>query len=849
MSLVDQKVQQWKANGTIKEAPVGCAYNNPLVVVAKKDEFGKISTSRVCLDPRLINSDLQDDRFPVPVIQDIFDQLNGAEIFTTLDLKESYHQFRIRECDQVKTAFTWQGKQYVFVGAPFGLKHLSSVFQRVMRKVFDGADYILNYIDDIVIYSKSVEDHEIHVQDAIRRLNSVHLRINTAKCHFFKQSIKLLGFTISKEGIHADREKLDKVPEWPRPTNTTEMQRFLGFANYFRRATPNYAKVAAPLEQIKYSKNYKADWTQKQESAFAAMKELLTSQPLLRFPDFRYTFNVATDASNVGLGAVLYQQIEMDDKRSKIHVIAYASRALSNPEKNYSATKKELLAIVFALEKFRTYIWGSHFTLYTDHQALVYLFSQKSMSPMMAGWIDKILDYNFEIVYRKGIENVVPDALSRIPECNESPSDLTVCALSVPQAEDTGSTNARAGILERIHLQGHIGVAAMRHELALQGHQWDGIARDCQETVTKCIDCARVNVGKQGFHPLRPISANLPFDHIAVDLLSLPNSNAKFTQVLVVVDVCTRFTVLRPLKHKTAKAVASELWNIFALFGVPKIIQSDNGKEFVNKLVTALYRVHGVEQRLVSSYHPSANGVVERMNRTIIQLLRKLVHGNPQDWHKYISFVQYSINNKVASLHNSKPFDLMFGRASNGFQDFRQVNGVAVTPREVRDRWRWMQEAIYPGIQQIAEASRSKMVKSFGRARRVSADEIPAGTKVMIKNVVKSSKLDSEFVGPCEIVRRNRNGTYVLANLAGRVLQRRVPFDQIKVVSSGIVSDGVFEVEEILKHRGRSPNREMLIKWKDYPEEEISWIPESFVVDKSLVQDYWRSRARGAERG
>lgn len=345
--LVDEAVATWKAEGTIVDAPIDTTWNSPITLAPKKDEHGNVTGHRPCLDPRHINKHLPDDVYPLPLIKDIFESMHGSTVFTTLDLKSAFHRFKIHPDDQHKTTFTHRGRQYMFQGAPFGLKPLSAKFQRVMHTIFHGLPYVNTFIDDVVVYSPDLHSHTTHVITAIQRLTDANLILNPKKCHWAQTAVYLLGFCISNHGYDLDHRKVCNVLEWSRPTSGHGVQKFLGIVNYFRAHLPNAAAMTAPLDALRNKEAITdKDWTPLHEKHFLLIKQQLQMNTILHYPDPNLPFYVATDASNYGIGAALYQIIN-DQER----FIGYMARSLSPSERNYNTTKRELLAIVFALKK------------------------------------------------------------------------------------------------------------------------------------------------------------------------------------------------------------------------------------------------------------------------------------------------------------------------------------------------------------------------------------------------------------------------------------------------------------------------------------------------------------------
>ena len=375
---MQEAVDQWLEEGVISRVAEPTRFNTPIFPIPKKDPTGAKTLCRPCMDFRALNALIECDKYPLPLISDIFEALRGSRYFTALDLRSAYHRFPVLQEHQHKTAFTWNDIQYQFLRAPFGLKTLPSQFQRVIHFVFQDCPFVRTFIDDAIVFSPDWESHVQHVKMAIQCLNRAKLILNVDKCHFFKTSLILLGFRIDAYGHSIDKERIRKVTDWPVPTKGKQVQAFLGFVNYFREHLPLVSKLTAPLDSMRNEKIIdKYMWTPECQDAFDRLKEVLFHGQTLAYPDFGTPFCVATDASNTGIGAVLYQEYPNSNER---RYISFQARSLTKSERNYSATKRELLAIVFALRKFHRYLWGSRFNLFTDHRALTYLHTQKDLS-------------------------------------------------------------------------------------------------------------------------------------------------------------------------------------------------------------------------------------------------------------------------------------------------------------------------------------------------------------------------------------------------------------------------------------------------------------------------------------
>lgn len=402
--------------GVIQESE--SAYAAPIVLVRKKS--GEL---RICNDYRRLNQKVARDAFPLPRIEESLEALGGAKVFSTLDLASAYNQIEVEPSDRHKTAFTTPFGLYEQVRMPFGLANAPASFQRLMTKIFrdDVMKTLLVYLDDLVIYSESFEQHIKDLDAVFTKLHEHGLKLKAEKCALFRKEVKYLGHILSADGVRTDPDKVVAVKDWQRPCSLQELRRFLGFCSYYRRFVPSFAKVAAPLHALvgvlasqKRGKKVSigSQWGEHHEDAFMTLKEKLTSAPLLGFPDFSLPFIVETDASQSGLGAVL-SQIQKGQKK----VIAYASRGLRENERrmeSYSSMRLEMVALVWAVgEKFKDYLEGNQFVVLTDNNPLTYFMTKGKLTATEQRWAAILSRFDFQIQYRSGRHNANADALSR----------------------------------------------------------------------------------------------------------------------------------------------------------------------------------------------------------------------------------------------------------------------------------------------------------------------------------------------------------------------------------------------------------------------------------------------------
>lgn len=372
----------------------------PVLFVKKKD-----GTMRLCIDYRELNKVTIKNRYPLPRIDDLFDQLQGAKVFSKIDLRSGYHQLRVKASDVEKTAFRTRYGHYKFLVMPFGVTNAPTAFMDLMNRVFKEYldEFVIVFIDDILIYSKNKEDHDNHLRLVLQRLREKELYGKFKKCEFWLEQVSFLGHVINGDGIKVDLQKIEAVESWPRPKTVTEIRSFLGLAGYYRKFVKDFSKIALPLTELT-RKKVPFEWTDSRERSFHELKERLTTAPVLTLPEGTEDFAIYSDASYQGLGCVLMQ---------RGRVIAYASRQLKIHEKNYPTHDLELAAVIFALKLWRHYLYGASCEIFTDHQSLKYLYTQKELNSRQRRWLEVMKDFDLSIQYHPGKANVVADALSR----------------------------------------------------------------------------------------------------------------------------------------------------------------------------------------------------------------------------------------------------------------------------------------------------------------------------------------------------------------------------------------------------------------------------------------------------
>jgi hypothetical protein len=371
-------------------------------LVRKKD-----GSFRLCIDYRGLNKITIKNKFPIPFIDELLDELHGAKYFSKLDLRSGYYHIRVRLEDVPKTTFQTHEGHYEFKVMSFGLTNAPTTFQATMNQLFRPylRKFVLVFFDDILIYSKTWKEHMKHLEQVLSLLEKNQFYAKLSKCSFGKEEVEYLGHVISREGVKVDPDKIKAITEWPKPKNISKLRGFLGLTGYYRRFIKNYAHLTTPLSNLLKKNSFK--WDNNAEECFETLKRVMSSTPVLATPDFTKPFVVECDASRIGIGAVLMQDG---------HPIAFESRKLNRREELKSTYNKEMLAIMHALAKWRQYLLGSKFSIRTDHNSLQYLLRQKTLSTEQQKWMEKLSTFDMEIIHKKGKDNVVVDALSRKDE-------------------------------------------------------------------------------------------------------------------------------------------------------------------------------------------------------------------------------------------------------------------------------------------------------------------------------------------------------------------------------------------------------------------------------------------------
>ena len=863
--------------------PSKSPFGAPIIFVPKKN--GKL---RMCVDYRALNKLTVKNRYPLPRIDELMDRLQGATVFSKLDLQSGYWQIRIAEDDVPKTAFRTRYGHYEWKVLPFGLSNAPATFQALMNRVL--APYLdrfcVVYLDDILIFSRSPEEHATHLRLVLQALEENELYAGLDKCTFGQKEVEFLGHIVGAGVLRPDPAKLAAVRDWPTPRNVRDVRSFLGLTSYYRRFVRGYAQMALPLNELTRH-DYPWRWREEEEAAFNALKAATTAAPVLQLPDPSLPYELYTDASNFALGAVLLQ-----NHGQGLQPVAFLSRKLNPAERNYPTGDREMLAIYYALTQWRCYLEGATFKVNSDHLNHTWFAQKRTLSRRQAKWSLWIESYygDVEIKYKAGKENL-SDPLSRRPDL------AAMEAVATPSADDLLSrvragydtdplyrqqgtaptpgvrhddgTNLwmfhdrvavpcdrdlRQAIIAECHdcpSAGHLGVTKTIQRVARR-FWWPHMGRSVHAYVTACGSCQLnkpVNQAPAGLLQPLPVPEG-KWEHVTMDLITdLPPTKQGFDSILTIVDRATKLVRFAPTRKEIG---AQELARVFRQvwyrhYGLPKVLITDRDRRFTSNFWRSFFTSVGTTLRMSTAFHPQTDGQSERANRTLEEYLRHYVGPRQDDWDEYLDLAEFASNEAVNPATGYSPFYVAFGQHPLSPLDLSLgdvlVPAAQASVQEMSDLLRHARIKL--------EEARVRMAADANTRRRnvtfKEDDLVRLSTANLFLPAALSRKLAPRYVGPFRVASVVNPVAYKLelpssmkihnvfhvSSLQPWRADAEFPGHQAGPARPPPVdeSENRFEVDRLLDKRtrrlGRGSRVEYLVRWKGYGPEDDTWEPVS----------------------
>ncbi|PNX96980.1 retrotransposon-related protein, partial [Trifolium pratense] len=824
---IEQQIQQMLSQGIIQ--PSSSAFSSPVLLVRKKD-----GSWRFCVDYRALNAVTVKDRFPIPTIDELLDELYGTKWYSKLDLRSGYHQIRMASADIQKTAFRTHLGHYEFLVMPFGLCNAPSTFQNVMNTVFQQylRQFVIVFFDDILVYSKTLEEHLYHLELVFNCLLENNFFLKESKCTFAQESISYLGHIVSAKGVGPDPEKIQAMSEWPTPTTIKQLRGFLGLTGFYRKFVKDYAIIASPLTDLLRKDAF--NWSASAQIAFDALKKAMSEAPVLVLPNFDEEFTMETDASGTGMGAVLCQ---------KGHPICYYSKKFC-PKMQKASTYNRVADALSRVHENPSQC----LTITIPHWDFIQQLRQSFLA-----------DASLQELMKQ-----VRDSPSTHPEF-QIIQDLLFYRgkLFIPT-----NSSIKTMLLEEFHsspIGGHSGIHKTLGRLK-ENVYWENMREDVTKFVKACDICQQTkhpNHLPYGLLQPLPVPAGV-WEDISLDfIIGLPSFQTH-TVILVVVDRFSKaahFGML-PTHHTASKVADLFARMICRLHGMPKSIVSDRDPIFVSKFWQKLFQLSGTKLRMSTAYHPQTDGQTEIVNKALQQYLRCFVHNTPKTWGNFLHWAEWHYNTSIHSSTGFTPFEVVYGKKPPSLPQYL----TGTTDIEALD-------TMLTDRENILQILKNKLLKAQETMKRFAdKSRIPhpfkEGDYVYVKlrphrqvSVAghRLRKLSKRYYGPFQIIKAMGPVAFELSLPQGSKIHPVFHVSQLKPCDStstpplnlpplAVDNQPIVQPLAILgwRHKEGTDQQQVLIQWEGMLPEDTTWedledmraiFPDLNLEDKVFVEE------------
>lgn len=829
---------------------------------------------RFCLDfVRLNEATVGTENWPIPNIPQMIQRIGTKKpkVFGVMDMTSGYHQAPLSPTARLLTAFICFAGLFHWLRVPMGLKNAAAYFQKMMATVvLSGIIYVMCelYIDDVFVFGKDETEFLENLRHVFERMRKYNITLNPKKVCLGQDHIEFVGHVVNADGISFSGEKRDKVLNFPLPIKVKQLMGFIGLVNYFRDHVSDMTNKLKALRELTTDRKKPVQWSDETERLFYSVRDEVANCPTLFFLDANAEVFVLTDASDYGIGAYIYQMV--DDKQQPV---IFLSKALSGAQLNWSTIEKEAYAIFFTLKTYEYLLKDIKFTLRTDHKNLTYLSLEGSQK--VRRWRLFIQEFNFQVEHIAGEDNIVADAFSRLCTREEATEVFTLSALSSLVDGPSTATNKGKLRLEKIdkvnipddcyrkirqvhnRTVGHSGVEQTIAKLAEAGHTWRNMRLHVQSFVRKCDYC-QANSEKKISVKVAPFTraSYHPMEVLNVDTIGpLPKDDSGNEYILVIIDCFSRWVELYAIPDTSAKSAAEPLLQHCGRFGVPALIRSDRGTQFVNALIEQLSELLLTDQELTTAYSKELNAIVERANKEVMRHLRAMVYDDRvfMFWStRQLPLVMRILNSEEKTRTGISPAEMLFGNAVDLGRYL--LHRPKQTPNPDRDLNEHLQKMLEAQSTLIKVAQETQMEFDTHHMSRNDPElsDFPINSYVLWDNPAGGrNKMQTKLQGPYQVVARQGDDIIIQDLIQHKDVithisnVREFLFDSNRTDPKEIAmhSSQEFVIESILEHEftGNIHRRSTLrfkVRWQGYPPEHDTWEPYSYLRDTEQLHAY-----------